>query len=95
MNRKALVSRQACKGCRHYGRFTYGIMCCNYCYDTGYARPRGEVPSECSVKVRENRKKYTQRLIKNGWYPWESNCLTEEELALAVNSIVADANEPQ
>lgn len=61
-----LVSDAACKGCRHYGYFMPGVRCCNYCFDTGKVRPRGELPGECSVKVLGNRIAYIKYLVRSG-----------------------------
>ena len=66
MDKNMLVSDDACLGCRHYGYFDSGTRCCNYCYDTGNARPRGELPAQCSVKVCGNRAAYIMRLVKDG-----------------------------
>ena len=61
-----LVSDAACKGCRHYGYIYSEIRCCNYCFDTGHPRPRGELPAECSVKRNGRRATYIKRLIREG-----------------------------
>ncbi len=74
MSKDRLVSYAACKGCRHYGFFMPGVHCCNYCYDTGHARPRGELPCECSVKKCGKRANYIQRMIKDGIWPGNENC---------------------
>ena len=66
MDKNKLVSDATCKGCRHYGYFDPGTRCCNYCYDTGNARPRMELPAQCSVKVCGNRAAYIMRLVKDG-----------------------------
>ncbi len=66
MDKNKLVSDDACMGCRHYGYFDPSTRCCNYCYDTGNTRPRGELPAQCSVKVCGNRAVYIMRLVKDG-----------------------------
>lgn len=66
MNKEMLVSDEACKGCRHYGYFAPGVRCCNYCYDTGKMRPRGELPAQCSVRVCGDRSVYVMSLVKAG-----------------------------
>ena len=66
MDKNKLVSDDACMGCRHYGYFDPCMRCCNYCYDTGKARPRGELPAQCSVRVNGNRAVYIMRLAKDG-----------------------------
>ena len=66
MDRNKLVSDTACQGCRHYGYFDPNTRCCNYCYDTGNVRPRGEMPAQCSVKACGSRTGYIMRLVKDG-----------------------------
>ena len=66
MDKNKLVSDDACMGCRHYRYFDPCTRCCNYCYDTGKARPRGELPAQCSVRVNGNRAVYIMRLVKDG-----------------------------
>ena len=66
MDKNKLVSDDACMGCLHYRYFDPCTRCCNYCYDTGNARPRGELPAQCSVRVNGNRAVYIMRLVKDG-----------------------------
>ena len=66
MDKNKLVSYDACMGCRYYGYFYSCTRCCNYCNDTGTARPRGELPAQCSVRVNGNRAVYIMRLVKDG-----------------------------
>ena len=66
MDKERLVSDAACRGCVHYGKLYDGTRCCYYIYDTGRARPRGELPIACSVKMHGCRNAYIRKLEKEG-----------------------------
>lgn len=72
MRKEMLVSNAACRGCIHYGYFYEDTRCCNYCFDTGKCRPKGETPRECSVKELGNRAEYIKKLCDDDWFSLEN-----------------------